>query len=502
MSLTKNVVANYIGQGWVALTGIVFIPLYVRVLGIETYGLISVFALLQAWMALLDFGLTPTLNREMARLSAGAHTARSIRELLRVLEVIYLAIAAMVILGVWFAAPWLASGWLKVERLPIHLVTESIRIMAFVLAIRWVEQVYRGALQGRQDLIWLNSRQAVLATIRWGGAYAMIALVSPTIRAFFVWQGIASILSTGLFIRRTYRMLPPHAGPTHFRLAALRDIRAFASGMFLSSILGFLLTQTDKLVVSKMLPLAQLGHYMLASTAVSGLLQLIAPMNTAVYPRLTEQVVRQDQRGLARTYHTACQWMAAIMVPSGLLLTFFAEPVMLFWTGDPVLTHAVAPILEVLALGTVCYAFMNLPYTLQLAHGWTSLAVRINIVAVSVIVPVIVWVVPRYGATGAAYGWLLLNCGYLVVNAHLMHRRLLQEWKWAWYREAVALPLVAGGLVCVGIRLLWPTPTSRSSAALVLVTTGIALCGAMVAVLPAVRETVIRAIVRARISTA
>ena len=48
MSVRKNVVANYLGQGWSALMGLAFIPLYIRYLGMEAYGLIGVFAVLQA----------------------------------------------------------------------------------------------------------------------------------------------------------------------------------------------------------------------------------------------------------------------------------------------------------------------------------------------------------------------------------------------------------------------------------------------------------------------
>ena len=64
-------IANYLGQGWAALMGIAFVPLYVKVLGVESYGLVGVFAVLQASLMLLDLGLTPTLSREMARLRTG-----------------------------------------------------------------------------------------------------------------------------------------------------------------------------------------------------------------------------------------------------------------------------------------------------------------------------------------------------------------------------------------------------------------------------------------------
>lgn len=41
--LKRNLIANYLGQGWTALMGLAFIPLYIRYLGIEAYGLIGLF---------------------------------------------------------------------------------------------------------------------------------------------------------------------------------------------------------------------------------------------------------------------------------------------------------------------------------------------------------------------------------------------------------------------------------------------------------------------------
>lgn len=45
--------------------GPAFIPRYIKYPGIEAYGLIGLFALLQAWLSLLDTGMTPTLGREL-----------------------------------------------------------------------------------------------------------------------------------------------------------------------------------------------------------------------------------------------------------------------------------------------------------------------------------------------------------------------------------------------------------------------------------------------------
>jgi len=491
MSIRRNAIANYLGQGWVAVMGIAFVPLYVRILGVESYGLIGFFAVLQAAMQLLDFGLTPTLNREFARLASGGQTPQSIRDLLRSVEAVCAFIAVVMVGFIGAASGWIAATWLNAGHLPTQLVGDAVKIMGLVLAARWLEQLYRAALLGIGDQIWLNAAQAGLATLRWGGAYLVIVLAAPTVLAFFVWQGAVSLLTVVVLSARTYHVLPRAERRARFNWDSLRGVSRFASGMFVGSILAFLLLQVDKLAISKLLPLEQFGYYMIAATAAGGLGQLITPMNAAVYPVLTGYVTRGDDLGLTRSFTRACEWLTAIIVPPALILACLPESVLLLWTGNPQLVAATAPLLAVIALATLCNGLMNLPYMLQLAHGWTSLAVRINIVAVATIVPAMLWAVPRYGAIGAAAAYLILNLGYLAIGAQLMFRRLLPDSKRHWYRVAVLAPLAAGGAAGLALRLMLGVPATRLGAAAEVVLAAFVLPLAVAAVMPYVRRSLL-----------
>src|ERR1035437_5965996 len=129
MSLKRNVVANYFGQGWSALMSLAFVPLYIRYLGIESYGLIGIFALLQAWLALLDIGMKPALGREMARFTAGAHNSQSIRDLARSIELIEPPMAGGFALAILPASGWLPSHGVTPKTLPVEVVAQAFAVM-------------------------------------------------------------------------------------------------------------------------------------------------------------------------------------------------------------------------------------------------------------------------------------------------------------------------------------------------------------------------------------
>ena len=115
--VTRNVIANVAGNVWTGLMGLAFIPLYIHFMGIEAYGLVGFFLTLQAVFSLLDLGLSTTLNREFARLSAQEGLRGEMRNLLRTLEVGYWAI------GIFNGA--------------------AIAALSHVIAFRWVQPSQR-----------------------------------------------------------------------------------------------------------------------------------------------------------------------------------------------------------------------------------------------------------------------------------------------------------------------------------------------------------------------
>jgi len=407
--------------------------------------------------------------------------------LLRSMEIIYGGVALAVVGAVWLIAPWVAVHWLNAAQLTSASLAQAIAMMGLVLAARMVEQVYRGAIQGLQRQVWLNGMQSLLATLRWAGAVGVLAWVDTSIEAFFLWQGLVSVLVVVILARQTYHWLPHGERPARFDIAAIVRIRRFAGGMAATTLLVLLLTQVDKLLLSKLVSLEDFGYYILAASAAGALGLFVAPIATAVSPHLTELVAKSEQQTLVDTYHRASQWLAALLIPAALVMAAFAEPLLRVWTGNVGLAQHAAPLLALLALGTLCNGLMHVPYITQLAHGWTGFAVRMNIVAVCFIVPAVLWAVPRFGAIGAAWAWLVLNAGYVLLVAHFMHRRLLPDEKWRWYRDAVFKPLVIGSIAVLAMRQWIVLPQDRVSMGAALTGIGLLVMGLVMWVVPATR---------------
>jgi O-antigen/teichoic acid export membrane protein len=444
--LRRNVAANLVGRAWVTVLGIVFIPVYLRFLGIEAYGLVGFFATLQAVFGLLDLGLGATVNRELARLSAAADRRAEQRTLLRTLEACYWTISLTTGCLVLMLAPAIAHHWVHASRLSPLTVERAIRLMGLVLALQLPFSFYQAALMGLQRQVALNAIVVATATARSAGTALVLWKVSGSVEAYFLCQLGVSLAQTGLTLVAVWSGLGGGFGARP-RFTRLATIWRYAAGTSANSIVGIALTQTDKVLLSRLLPLEQFGYYALAGTMASFVWAVAVPVNQALFPRFAQLIELDDHATLASLYHRASQIMVVALVPAAATVAFFSWQLMFLWTRNPVTADHTALIASLLIAGTAINGLVSVPGYLQSAAGWPGLMVYTNLVAAIVLVPAILVIAPRYGAPGAAFVWLLLNAGYLLFNVPVMHRRLLRAELWRWYRDDLARP--AGGAILV-----------------------------------------------------
>ena len=457
--LRANVIANFTGQGLVTVVQLAMIPVYVKWLGIEAYGLIGFQLTIQRLVQALDFGLTPTINRQLARYSVSAETAGESRDFVRTLEVIYWVIGVGIGLILFAAAEYVSRYWLGESTLPEADVRRALRVMAILVAVQWPVTLYEGGLLGLQRHAVLNAVRVAMTLLSAGGAYVVIAYVSRTVAALFTWQilvAVAHVLTLAVVL---WKSLPSAAGPPRLRPATVRAVWRFAAGMTAISALGLLLTQVDKLVVSRLLPLEHFGYYMLAAVAAHGLSTLVRPVFTAFFPRLSALVAAQDVVAVRRVYRRAWQLMAALVVPVAAVVSVFAFELFSALTGDTRVGHEAAPIAALLVIGTAFNGLMHVPYALQLAYGWTRVGVVTNVLIAACTVPLVIALARAYGAVGAAAVWPALNIVYTAAVVPITHRRLSHVAGGNWLGRDVVAPAAAVVATVAVCRVMLPPLT-------------------------------------------
>lgn len=460
--IRRNIIANFGGRLWGITSVYLFVPLYLKFLGVDAYGLVGFYSALLGVLAFADLGFSATLNREMARLSARSYSISEMRDLLRTYEVIYSLISLVLSFLVWVLAPAIAERWLTSSVLQPDEMASAIRWMGVAIAFQLPTGLYVGGLMGLQRQVEANALQIAWGAFRGLGAVLVMWLVSPTIVAFLVWQVISNVLYCFLVHQGLWRALSPSPQPTaHFRWQVYRSTWRYAAGMASLTSIGLLLTQTDKLVVSKLLSLEMLGYYALAGTLATVPCLLANTIASAVFPAITKIVAMADRDGLRRLYHRAAELTGVATVPVGLTLVFFAEDFITAWTGSALIAERVGLVASLLLAGQMLQAFSVMPFFLSLAHGEVKYSLRIGIVSIVLITPLLIYLIMQYGILGAGISWLALNLVAAPVNIHILHRQFLPGQAWSYVVRSVARPLLAAlPFVLVG-RWYLPDTASR-----------------------------------------
>ena len=443
-SLRANVVANFLGRISGMLLGILFTPLYIHFLGIEAYGLIGFYLTLQGSMTFLEMGLSRACNRELARYSgqgeAGFHP---MRVTLRTLDWVYWLVGLAIGGGITLLAPWIANSWLSSTAYSSEAMQKIVILMGWVIALRWPIGLYQGALMGMQRHVRMNLAQVGLSLLAGGGAVLVLWQFEASIQAFFQWQLVAVLTGALLFFTLSWQALPKAVQHANFSWAVLRHIYRFAAGVGLNAVIGTILSQADKLILSGLLPLKQFAYYALASLIAQTIAMAADAVSNAAFPRFSQMVgAKAPVEQISGLYHLTSQSVAVMIVPFALALAFFAEPALFVYSGDNEIARNTASILTILVIAKLLHASMIVPYALQLAYGWVRLSLYINIASVIWFIPALYLLSEQFGPEGAALAWLAVALGYVLIGIPLMHRTLLPDEALHWLRHSMIQPIV------------------------------------------------------------
>lgn len=443
--IRKNIIANIIGRAWGFISVYLFVPLYLKFLGIEAYGLVGFYSTLLGVLAFADMGFTATLNREMARLSVQEDSAEDMRNLLRTYEATYAVISLLLSLSLWISAPFIAEYWLQSKTLPLHEITAALRLMGIAIALQLPSGLYIGGLMGLQRQVHANYLQILWGVVRGLGAVLVLWLFSQTILAFALWQLIANAIYC-LFSRIVlWRVLSLDSGLSQpqFKWQVFRDTWRYAAGMTGMALNSILLTQTDKLVVSKMLPLEMLGYYSLAGSIAMIPLTLASPIVLAVFPRITGLIAMEDRTELIQLYHRTSELVAVIIIPAGLTIAIFAADLIFVWTGSVITAQRTGIVTSLLLGGQLLQAITVVPFYLALAFGNVRLNLQIGVVSIILITPLLYYLIKNYGIEGAGFSWLFMNILTIPPYMYLLHRRFIPDEFRRWCLSSVGRPVLA-----------------------------------------------------------
>jgi O-antigen/teichoic acid export membrane protein len=437
----RNIIANTVGGIWLILIGLFIIPVQYKLLGAEVLGLLGFIASLQLIFAIFDFGLATTVLRVIA--SDSSPNYKESRELIQMASLVYWLVAVLLGLGLCFAAQWISESWLTLEELTPDYAANIIYLLAITLFSSWALPLYGSILAGLQRLEVTNILQIVTATVNNVGSI-IILLVTGNLYAFLIWRILNNLMALVLYIAACYRYFPGFSLIPKFSLAALQRTWRFSLNMNAISILSVVYTQTDRLLMSWLLPVAAIGYFNGAyGISTKGIVSFQGIFGSAMLPALAEDYGNKRLDLMYLRFNKYTQLLTYLSALPTFLFIFFGYDVLRVWTTVEV-AEAATIAFALISFGFFLNSIVSTFYIITVATDNTHLPLILNIVGIAIYLPTLYFLVLEWGINGAALAWLLLNLYYLIVFVPLVSWQIMKMRIYTWLLHSF-LPFLAIG---------------------------------------------------------
>lgn len=408
----KNLVASIGAQGIVVIFNFISIPFLLTRVGVEAFGLIAFYSSLQAVFAILDSGMSPLLVRETASNIQGSnHEKRQYSALLDALKFFFIFIAIFGFGLIFFNASFIVDSLINTNEIDTLEVVIIIKVMAFIIGLRWLSGFYRALFIGHQNIHILSLISIFIAALKFLIVLIYLYFIDGGIIDFFHYQAFCAVVEILLLYLISARVNKYFRYKTSLsdKLFSLKSKYKYAVHAGVASIIWIILTQADKFLIIRLLDLEYFAIFSIGVLGASIFFFISNPLSSALIPRLTEINKYQSLEKFKKFYVLNLNLFSILLISSAMFIYMFSEELLFIWTGDEALSEKASFILGNYALGNCLAVLSSFAYFLQASKGNLSLHLYGSAAFLVLFLPTLLICVNNFGMNGAAMAWLSCN---------------------------------------------------------------------------------------------
>ena len=447
--IVSGVLWNFLGQGWLLVVAFLATPYIVRTLQVDLYGLYSLAGFVLSYFAFLEFGLGAAVTKYISQYLAEDNAEGVVTSFWAGLA--WLAAGGLVcVLVVGLLAEGIASSLLHVPaRLEASAVV-AFRISALILCVSMLAGLTGGTLRsaGRFGMVNLTSivtgtaQTALSVGLLWAG-HSLAAILW----GMLVCQGVLLVWQLGLCLRS----LPVLRTPRVTR-EALTRLLGFGGILTLASLIGPVLTNVEKLFMTRLTSLGLLTYYAVPFSLIDRLGVIPSAFGGVLYPSYSYFGAKGPEHN-RELHYRGTLYICASYGFFACFFLFLGRPFLRAWMGVEFADRS-APVLGILAIGGLFNAMARPAITALQGVGKPHIPLVLQIVELVLYLPSAYFLIRGYGMIGAAEAW----SGRVIVDALLLHVAScleLRETAIVYRRllKAMALPLATCsiGFLAIGM---------------------------------------------------
>lgn len=417
----RNIGYNFLGMALPLIAAALCIPILIRDLGTEAFGILTIVWMLIGYFSVFDLGLGRSLTQSVARLVGSEQfhlVGPTVVLAQRLMLWLGLCGAGLVIL----LAPAIAGSLLKVSPALTETTTNSLYILGCTIPLVIQSTGAKGVLEalGRFGL-----SSAIRAPIgAWTFAGPLIAMEFShrldVVVASLVAGRIVNYLCFRYALSRTLRELGySTAGP----VPPWRPLVTFGGWLTVSNFISPVMVYMDRFFISGLLGAAVVAYYTTPYEAVFKIGVIPEAVFGVLFPMLTVSLAAKSG-GYDRLLKLGNGLVLALVFPVVVAVVAVAPELLTWWLGAEFAAKS-ARIMQVLAIGLFVNSFAKNVLNLVQAAGRPDISAKIHMIELPIYVICLWLALKGYGVLGAAYAWLFrmtLDLSFLGIACYRLNK--------------------------------------------------------------------------------
>jgi len=401
--LARNTIWNLIGGGAPMLVAIVCIPILIKGLGKDRFGILALAWVIIGYAGFFDLGVGRALTQFVAR-KLGAGEDHEVPAL------VWTSLFLMLLLGIAGAAvvvlisPWLVHRALHIPAALQQETLYSFYLLGLSLPIVITTAGLRGFLEAHQRFGLINAMRIPLGVFNFAGPL----LVLPFSRSLFP---VVAVLVGGRVVGWVahlllcLRVMPGLLRRITWHRATVGPLLSFGGWLTVTNIIGPLMLSLDRFLIGALLSVTAVAYYATSYELVARLFAVSAALAGVMFPAFSTSLA-QDPQHAVRLYDRSLLAIAGILAPICFLIVLFAKPILILWVGPQFAEHSFR-VAQILSIGVLVLGLESIPFTLLQAIGRPDLPAKLNMIELPLYLAAFWFLTARYGLVGAAVAWSL-----------------------------------------------------------------------------------------------
>ncbi len=410
--LKKSLFYTYFIQIYSALINVLLVPFYLNLLGIEQFGLIGFFTLLQNIMMILDGGISRSISRQTAITKHNSFLFNDFLFIFRKIIISFSFIAIFIFIFTYVMNDYIINTWIK-SNINKDVLAISTISMFLVVALKYISGPFSGILIGLEEHTLLSKLNFLFITLKFPMGLVVLYIFGSSVSNYFIYQIFVSIfeLST-LFIVAKYKshiIINKKSIKKEENKSSFKSLLIFSGQLSLLSITWIIVTQIDKLILSTTLHLKEYSYYTIAVTMSGVILVFSTPLSQVMLGRLSVLFRENNFKEYVELYTKAFSIIIIIMTSLSSSIFIFSKPIIYMWTNNIEIVNNSFQYVRWLTLGNTISILMTFTYLLQYSMGNLKKHLIVYLSYSLLLIPTSIYIATVYQGYGSALFYFIHN---------------------------------------------------------------------------------------------